>query len=235
MTSCFTTCGVRGIDSSPYSVGGVAGRVEFGGSLSDCYATGSVSSFEGSGGVAGSVNPGNLQHCFATGEVSGTIGVGGIVGALNSDDTTLENCAALNVRVTGASNASMYGGPSTGRVAGRVSSSPQVTNAIAFSGMIVANGGGGNLNGTDKTSTEIKDAGFFEANGFTAPAWQNGTEMLPILTGFPDGLQSGELPAHIGSPIPTQPQTLTAEPNNGSVKLTLGHSRQYRSKQHHPL
>lgn len=226
LTSCFTTCDVRAIGFSPYSAGGVAGRVEYGGSLTSCYAIGSVKTgagfsgyFDGAGGVVGSVNGGTVRGCFSTGEIAGTIGIGGIAGALSTGygATTVENCAALNIRVAG--DAGAYGGPSTGRVAGRVSGSPQVTNAIAFSGMIVVAAGGSNINGTDKSSTDIKGAGFFEANGFPAPAWQSETGMLPILTGFPGGMQSSELPAHIGSPTPTQPQTLTAVPNNGSVKL----------------
>ena len=221
LTSCFATCDIRGIGFSPYYAGGVTGRVEGGGSLSNCYATGSVRTGEGSsgifgaaGGVVGSMNSGSIQRCFATGEVAGTIDTGGVVGAYSGG--TLANVAALNSRVAGAPDASMYGGTKTGRVAGR---SGGATNAIAFSGLILVNGGNG-LNGTDKSSTEIKAEGFFEANGFSAPAWQNEIERLPVLTGFPVGLQNGELPVHIGSPTPTAPQAFTAQPNNGSVALS---------------
>lgn len=223
MTSCFATCDIRGIGFSPYYAGGVTGRVEWDGSLSDCYATGSVRTgvgfsgmFGAAGGVVGSINSGSIQRCFATGEVAGTVDTGGVVGAYSGG--TLTNVAALNNRVAGAPDASMYGGPKTGRVAGR---SGEATNAIAFSGLILVNGGNG-LNGTDKSAAQIKAEGFFEANGFSAPIWQNETEKLPILTGFPEALQSGELPAHIGSPTPSAPQTITAVPNDGSVNLTWG-------------
>lgn len=221
LTSCFATCDIRGIGFSPYYAGGVTARVEWNGSLSDCYATGSVKTGEGysgifgaAGGVVGSMNPGSIQRCFATGEVAGTINIGGIVGAYGGG--TLINVAALNIRVAGDPNAGSYGGVSTGRIAGR---SGGATNAIAFSGLILVNGGNG-LNGTDKTSTEIKAEGFFESNGFSTPTWHNETGKLPVLTGFPEGLQSGELPAHIGSPTPTAPQAFTAQPNDGSVALS---------------
>ncbi len=221
LTSCFATCDIRGIGFSPYYAGGVTGRVEWDGSLSDCYATGSVRTGEGfsgmfgaAGGVVGSMNSGSIQRCFATGEVAGTVDTGGVVGAYSGG--TLTNVAALNNRVAGAPDASIYGGPKTGRVAGR---SGEATNAIAFSGLILVNGGNG-LNGTDKSAAEIKAEGFFEANGFSTPTWQNEAEKLPILAGFAEGLQDGELPAHIGSPMPSAPQALTAEPNDGSVKLT---------------
>ncbi len=221
LTSCFATCDIRAVGFSPYYAGGVTGRVEWEGSLSNCYATGSVTTGEGysgmfgaAGGVVGSMNSGSIQRCFATGEVGGTVDTGGVVGAYSGG--TLTNVAALNIRVAGAPDANMYGGPRTGRVAGRLGGA---TNAIAFSGLILVNGGNG-LNGTDKSMTEIKAEGFFESNGFSAPAWQNGTGKLPILTGFPEGLQSGELPAHIGSPTPTAPQALTAETGNGSVALS---------------
>jgi hypothetical protein len=223
LTSCFTTCGVRATGISPYSAGGVAGRVEYGGVLSDCYATGSVKPGEGLniqalGGVVGSIYGGSIRNCFAVGEVTGTTRIGGVAGGL-SGATTLENCAALNIRVAGDPNAGSYGGVNTGRVAGYVSGA-QVINDIAFSGLILVNGGGNNANGSDRSSAQIKAEGFFETSGFSAPAWQSETEKLPILTGFPEGLQSGELPAHIGSPTPSAPQTLTAEPNDGSAKLS---------------
>lgn len=223
LASCFTTCGVRATGFSPYSAGGVAGRVENGGALSGCYATGSVKpgeglNFQALGGVVGSIYGGSIRSCFAVGEVTGTTRIGGVAGGL-SGATTLENCAALNIRVAGDPNAGSYGGVSTGRVAGYVSGA-QVINDIAFSGLILVNGGGNNANGSDKSSAQIKAEGFFEASGFSAPVWQSETEKLPILTGFPEGLQSGELPAHIGSPTPSAPQTLTAEPNDGSAALS---------------
>ncbi len=121
--------------------------------------------------------------------------------------------------MAGAADASLYGGVSTGRVAGYVSGA-QLINDIAFSGLILVNGGGSNANGSDKSAAQIKAEGFFEANGFSAPVWQSETEKLPILTGFPEGMQNGELPAHIGSPTPSAPQTLTAEPGDGSVALS---------------
>ena len=228
LTASFATCNIFGRDFSPFAAGGVAGRVD-GGNVINCYSTGSVKPaagvsgyFTGAGGIAGSVNSGSVQNCFATGEISATMNVGGITGSASGSyiAATLSNCAALNIRITGDPSTSSIGDPNVGRVAGRTSGSIQETNTLAFSGMLVVGSGSSNLNGTDKSSAEIKAEGFFTSNGFTLPTWNSQTEMLPILTGFPGGLQSGELPAHIGSPTPTEPQAFTGAPESGLVKLS---------------
>lgn len=199
LTSCFATCNVNGTGHSPYNAGGVVGRAN--GNITNCYATGTVSPvaysgfFQNVGGVAGSV-PGSLQNCYATGAVSGNMTIGGIAGTVHG---SVNNCAALNSSVSG----SRVAGGGTGNVSGN----------IAFSGMT-----GGGSDGTSKSSSEIKAAGFFEANGFSSSAWVNQEGMLPILAGFPAGVQSSELPSHI-SPYPSMPQNLTAAHSSGQVAL----------------
>ncbi len=60
------------------NVGGLFGRLDLG-TVSSCYATGSVSGNRNVGGLVG-YNGGTVSSCYATGDVSGSVEVGGLVG-----------------------------------------------------------------------------------------------------------------------------------------------------------
>lgn len=212
LTSCYAIGNVFGVGFSPYNAGGVAGSVY--GSITNCYSTGTVSPagysgyFTNAGGVVGSVN-GSVTSCYAIGAVSGNMTIGGIAGSVSGyfgRTTTVKSCAALNISVTGDS--------SIGRVAGRGGNYTDISGNIAFSGM-----GCSATDGTGKGSAEITANGFFAANGFTAPAWDSQDGMLPILEGFPEGIQSGAVPAHLGALTPSAPRNLTAA--HGDTQVTI--------------
>ena len=65
------------LSSSAFSTGGIVGYN--GGTISDCYNTGSVSASNEIGGIAGE-NYGTISGCFNTGSVSASSSAGGIVG-----------------------------------------------------------------------------------------------------------------------------------------------------------
>jgi len=65
--------------SGEYFVGGLVGRNSWGGSISNCYSTGSVSGTSEVGGLVG-LNYGTISNCYSTGSVSGDWLVGGLVG-----------------------------------------------------------------------------------------------------------------------------------------------------------
>ncbi|WP_180270781.1 fibronectin type III domain-containing protein [Sporanaerobium hydrogeniformans] len=217
----FTTCNVTLSGSSPANAGGIVGSLS--GNVINCYSTGSVSAPNYSssyGGIVGSAHNGSsIKSCFATGTVSGYINVGGIVGFISGNYNTpseIRNCAALNSQVSG--NTSAYGGPKVGQLAGAVDDwYIDITDVISFSGM-TKTGDGGN-DGEEKTATEIKAMGFFEAQGFSLPAWEVLPYHLPILLGFPEGLQQGELPLHLSPILPTAPRNLTAA--HGDKQVTI--------------
>jgi hypothetical protein len=89
ITTCYTNSSVSGNSS----VGGLVGNNE-GGSLSGCYATGSVTGTENSssiGGLVGGNYMGWLASCYATGSVIGaeySYSVGGLVGENRSSITS---------------------------------------------------------------------------------------------------------------------------------------------------
>ena len=91
---------IYGTDSSSGSIVGSNG-----GTIENCYNTGSVSGTEVNGGIAG-YNGGTIRNCYNTGSVSGTEHSGGIVGINNG---TIENCY---------NTGSVYGTEYNGGIAG---------------------------------------------------------------------------------------------------------------------
>ena len=105
-------------------IGGVAGTVD--GTVHDCYSTSYVNGSNHVGGVAGQVN-GTVQNCYSTGIIGGMSFVGGVTGM---SDGTVQFCAALNLYVS-ASNSG------AGRVAG-VKNGGSLSNNMAFGGMNIS-------------------------------------------------------------------------------------------------
>jgi hypothetical protein len=169
------------ITGSGNNVGGIVGSV-VNGTVSNCYSTGNVTgNSQNVGGIAGNITNSTVSNCYVTGAVSGTVRTGGVTGYNNS--STVQNCAALNPSVKGSGF--------TGRVSG---DSATLINNCAFINMGTAGGvsfSGGN--GADITKGEIAADGTIggrfttSANGWTA---QNGR--LPGLFGG-----TVELPLHL--------------------------------------
>ena len=117
ITGCNTSATVKGVTYA----GGIAGYTNGGGSLTGCYATGSISvennttNAAWAGGVVGSNGASStLTACYATGSVtgsgSGTIYTGGVTGT--NDCGTLTACYHANGTVSGPDG-------TTGGVTGR--------------------------------------------------------------------------------------------------------------------
>ena len=80
----------KGIFGWTYT-GGLVGY-QYGGGMTDCYATGDVSGGSNVGGLAGVQSSGNIANCYATGDVSGSYNVGGLAGVQTGGYMT--NCYA---------------------------------------------------------------------------------------------------------------------------------------------
>ena len=99
ITECYTTGSVTGIGldldgwvQGGNSVGGLCGENR-GGSITFCYATGSISGNNSVGGLCGSNRYGSVISCYATGSVSGAdINVGGFCGYQSDSSALIENC-----------------------------------------------------------------------------------------------------------------------------------------------
>jgi hypothetical protein len=213
-------------------IGGVVGKVH-GGTVKNCYSSGRISMdyFSSScvGGVAGSVEgDGMIENCYSTATVGGTRIVGGVVGFLDASGT-VQNCYSIGsigigdirnsrqhsggivgyshngvVKNCAALNSLVFSDSTVGRVVGYIDISSELSDNIAFGGMIVKDDtvSGGMLtdnNGADKFTAEIRAAGFFEALFGNDSAWIYAEGKLPILVGVSG--QSDVMPTYITGPI----------------------------------
>jgi len=105
-----TGCGIEGggFSGGHYNTGGLVGG-NFG-TISNCYATGSVTGYSSTGGLVG-LNYGTISNCYSEGSVSGDDYSGGLVGF---NVGTISNCYA---------KAGVTGGWCTGGLVGWNSSS----------------------------------------------------------------------------------------------------------------
>jgi uncharacterized repeat protein (TIGR02543 family) len=181
------------INSFNHYVGGIAGYN--GGTIQNCYVSGSVKGRIGVGGIAGD-NNGTIQNCYATGSVTSTISssVGGIAGGHNGT-VTVRNCVALNQSVANTDTETTV---RIGRITG---SSGTQQNNYAWSGMTLVNAGDivlpseialASKDGQSITAAEAKTeatwttAGKWSTNGIGAwdftNVWQwNGDDGMPSL------------------------------------------------------
>lgn len=181
-------CWVSGaVVSTSTMVGGVVGNLSTGGSITNCYATAGVSGSSYVGGVVGGTY-GPVSFCYATGSVSGSgSSVGGIVG-WRYYNTSISNCAALNLSVSGGSD--------VGRIIGGTGGGTgNLAYNVAFAGMtggdFGADRGAGTINGADKTVAEIAAAESFwtkSSNNFVDDwyyaIWDVADGFFPTLKNF---------------------------------------------------
>ena len=110
---CGKLCGNNfGTISNCYATGSIRGSSWIGGlcggnsgTISNCYATGLVSGYSSLGGLCGA-SSGTISNCYATGLVSGYSSLGGLCGASSG---TITNCYATGL-VSGVRNSKYLGG-----------------------------------------------------------------------------------------------------------------------------
>lgn len=155
-----TGCGVEGgAVFGDDVVGGLVGldsKKILKGTISNCYATCSVSGDEKVGGLVGT-NYGTISNCYANGSVYGNYLVGGLVGR-NTSDSTISNCYAVGA----VSGEDKVGGLVGGGTSYSVFSSYW---DIQTSGQSVSSGGHG------KTTAQMKMASTFLAWGGCGNYW----------------------------------------------------------------
>jgi len=127
IANCYATGTVTGIGNY---IGGVIGIIY--GDITNCYSTSTVSSTGNYvGGVIGrahTISGNSMKNCYATGSVSSTgYYVGGVAGGAFCP---MENCVALNPKVSGSS----FSISGVGRVQGMYGT---LTNNVAWEDMIV--------------------------------------------------------------------------------------------------
>ncbi|MDD3321187.1 MAG: GLUG motif-containing protein [Paludibacter sp.] len=167
--SCYATGAVTVIGSQEYtSAGGLVGDNYITSSISNSYATGSVTGLSISsnvGGLVGDNYMSAINYCFATGVVSGGGSTGGLVGN-NNTSSTISNCYARG-NVTGTSN-------NVGGLVGRNGSS-SINNSYStgtayslgcYGGVLGSNEGGASISNSfwdTNTSGLTSGCGYNEA------------------------------------------------------------------------
>jgi len=139
--SVINNCSVTGtgIISGGSYIGGVAGLIDNGSSITGCYASVNISGSNSTGGLVGLVGQsgngnGSISNCYATGTVTGGgSNIGGLVGQLYNGN--LSNCYATNVvNGTGAGSTDVVGG-----IVGRISTSgSRIINCVALNSSVTA-------------------------------------------------------------------------------------------------
>jgi hypothetical protein len=153
----FTNCHATGSVTGGSSAGGLVAE-NYSGALTSCYAACEVSGTQSTGGLVGvNVNTATLTNCYATGSVTGTGNyVGGLVG-INNDTSTITNCYSTGT-VSGAQStgglAGYNGGPSTiisCHATGSVSGTEYVGGLVGQNpyGILTACYATGSVSGTD--------------------------------------------------------------------------------------
>lgn len=189
-------------------LGGVAGMLNSGSFMTDCYTSSMVSGTSNVGGVVGEIGTNSkVQNCYATGAVTGDKFVGGMVGYISTLSTSgiVTKCSALNPSVK-AENTDI----DVGRVAGNYKGG-LLSGNVAFSGM--STGGGAafpNEKGLDQSNgADVTAAMLQTINGFPAPFTVSPWTYIP-----------GKLPGLFGKTI-EMPEHLRPEPINTVAGVTL--------------
>ena len=125
-------CYAMGYASGTSVVGGLAGLID-GGTVSDCYASVTVSGSSGTiGGFAGKAENANISRCYSTSTVSGsTVEAGAFIG--NNSSSTITNC------YYGSDNSSQFLGVGMGSDTVTGLSSAQMNLASSFAGFDFTN------------------------------------------------------------------------------------------------
>ena len=122
-----------------WHVGGLVGY-RYSGTITNSYATGSVSGREAVGGLVGEIHVGTIENSYATGKVSGWCQIGGLVGRNFGTVTDSYSTGTVN-----------GDGGGVGGLVGRSEHNSSITNSYA-TGAVTGTGGGscvGGLAGTN--------------------------------------------------------------------------------------
>lgn len=171
------------------STGGICGKVELGGMISDCNTNANVEGSYNAGGISGSCNGDNSQilNCISLGKITGINNIGGIVGLVGyqSGNNKIINCNSYG-EIIGSDNmggcvgllaynggnnllkdsnsyANVKGKSNVGGLVGYVDNNSEVTNCSVA----------GNINGT--TSIGGITGGLSRNSTITNCSFKNGT------------------------------------------------------------
>ena len=197
-----SNCYVTGTVSGNSIVGGLVGNNS--GTVSNCYTACEVSSqTENAGGIAGS-NSGEVENCYATGNISGSANVAGVAGI---NQGIVKNCAAINPSITRTSGTMLSFGRITSASTGILGNNYARYDMLVNSSLSDTDPAAvqNNIHGGNITSANWNNKNWWASTAsFPSSVWDIADSRLPILRGFAPGTQNPEVKS-----IPfTQPDTV---------------------------
>jgi hypothetical protein len=131
-----------------------------GGTISNCYSTGTVTGHAAIGGLVGRNYAGNISNSYSTGSVSGesSTGIGGLVGQQHPECTITNSYSTCSV----AGNLAI----GSGDIGGLVGENYYVDNVISSFWDKETSGQATSDGGTGKNTTEMQDIGTFSVAGW---------------------------------------------------------------------
>ncbi|WNY26563.1 GLUG motif-containing protein [Methanolapillus ohkumae] len=171
------------------NVGGLIGA-SAGDTIQDSYATGNIIGKTFVGGLVGEMKeqdssgtrPAAIKNSYASGNVSATNMQAGLVGSIGNN-TTLENCVALNTAINGSNTHRIYDLKATG-------SGIVLTNNYAYEGMTgtisqFSDKTSSGRDGSDVSAANAKTQAFYSGTltwnfGPTGPVWKMGNTAYPL-------------------------------------------------------
>lgn len=174
--------------TAPSGVSAIGGLVSqnINGTISQSYATGSVSGFGSTGGLVGFNNGGTVQDSYATGTVSGAT-AGGLVGLNFFVNSSLKGIVERSYAI-----GSVNGTTHEGSLVGRATASSVISNSYynsGLSGLVGAVGDGSGTGATDLSSEQMRMKANFVGFDFT-DIWS----MVGDFAYFPTLLNNAHLP-----------------------------------------
>jgi hypothetical protein len=200
-SSTVSNCYATGSVTGINYIGGLVGLNETSSTVSNSYATGSVKGTNYIGGLVGYNEASTVSNSYATGSVKGTDYIGGLVGRNASFSTVNNSYSTGNVTGTGSYVGGLVG----------YNNSSTVNNSFWDT---QTSGRGTSAGGTGKTTAEMKTKSTFTDAGWdaTGTIWKiDGT----INNGYP--FLTWQNPG--GTPLPVELTSFTATTHNNSVSL----------------
>lgn len=208
-------CYATGSVQSRQDVGGLVGLAWENAKIQNCYATGSVQGEADVGGLAGYAFYAQIQSCYAAGEVTGSSSsVGGLVGGSSGGGT--KDCVAMNPKISGQAI-------DKNRMIGHAWSSTSIRNNYAWARMKVGDddnirGYDGDVNGGNVLASGgllYYDSYFYNDTPFP---WRNFDTNIWDLR----STERGRLPSLRMGDDPVMPLEVQRAEIRYAVKLTAG-------------
>ncbi len=216
-TGSISNCYASGTITGQSNLGGIVGR---GIDIENCASSATVSGTANIGGIAGT-SKGIVQNCYATGMITAGTGTnnraGGIVGYVNGG--VIKNCAALNYSVSCNTAAA-------GRIAGGGTASFQKNYAwegMTVNAATISDGEADNKNGASKSGGEWRSAATWSDStglNWSNLIWTIVDNLMPQQKIFGGRAMTDIIPFYIPS-TPAAPTNVTAVAGDGQATVSF--------------